>query len=978
MAETKLIEKLIINNPYEEPKAYWKYDREIKEHIMTDGRRPAGYYKATRKNSGFDDPGEFISLEFVDEIREKVNMWRGDNYPGVTSISYELLCHWNEPDVRKDRFFFCQLEAIETLIWLAESEDARHILERIEGDGGSFKRFCSKMATGTGKTVVMAMLIAWQVLNHSVNPDDPRFTGNILIMAPGIIVRNRLAVLVPGHERNYYDEYGIIPDGHFDRLNSSNVMIKTWQEMMPKRKEKYKVVKIGPQSSRAFAVNTIGKLDGTIVVINDEAHHAWRLSDIGNKKTESKAREMATKWIESLDLINNYNGKNSTILNCYDFSATPFKSIGKVIPEDMMFNWIVSDFGLNDSIESGLTKTPRISVRDDSGERDKEMRSKLYHIYSDPEVAANLKTNEKTKTLPDLVKNAYLILNGNWQNKKDQWSKAAKKRGGANIPPVMITVCNKSVTAHRIETYLKEEFDILTKEGHFIRIDTKTLKEAETESKKHRSVDSDDGTSEPDHDEMREMVNSVGKVGMAGEQLWGIVAVQMLSEGWDAHNVTHIMGLRAFSSQLLCEQLVGRGLRRMSYETNPDTGLLKPEYVDIFGIPFTFLPHEADKDDVPDVGRNPALIFPDSTKSQYEMSWPNIVGIRRDITGIIKIDISKLKPLKICSTEVITSVGMAAVIQDKPVSEMTNMELTKVLGNSSNRLQRIIFTAAKGVFDNLGQKWNTGNMQLLAHLVKTVELFIESGKIEFEDLDKDDTDRKKVTLLFNLGNVVEHVSNAIKSENVEYTRAILDDSKETVFTSSLRARYTTRTTERGKKTHMNLTPYQRGLEKFTIAELDRSSNVHAWIKNERIGFKVRYYYDGVYHMYEPDFIIKMANEVNLILETKGLKRDKDEAKWTQMKEWVRAVNSEVRFGKWEFQIAYSEGEVRSLLKKYSHKMEINTTTCPICGKIATGKKDIKAEFGYRRYRGGTYPQSWCNKCRSSSTPISTFKPDLDN
>lgn len=976
MVDSKLIEKLIINRPYEKPSSYWKYNRETREHEKTGGRRPAGYYRATSRNPGFDDPGEFVSLGWIDEIREKVDAWRNEDYPGVTEITYELLNHWNDPSAKRNRFFFCQLEAIETLIWLTESRDASNILGKIRGDGGGFRRFCSKMATGTGKTVVMAMLIAWQVLNHSARPNDVRFANNILIMSPGIIVRNRLSVLIPGYENNYYDEYSIIPEGYFDRLNSSNIMIKTWQEMMPGKKPKYKVIKIGPESSQAFTKDNIGEIGGSLVVINDEAHHAWRLSDIGKIIPGTKEREMATKWIESLDMLNNYDDKNGTILNCYDFSATPFKSTGKIIPEDMMFNWIVSDFGLNDSIESGLTKTPRISVEDNSDTFGPDMKSRLHHIYADPDVTSNLKSNKPEKELPDLVKNAYFLLNQHWLIKKDEWNTASERKNTVSIPPVMITVCNKSKTADRIEKYLKNEFEILSTEGHFLRIDTKTLKQAETAPRIHTldaltNEDSDD--TRPNHIMMREMINTVGKIGRTGEQLWNIVAVQMLSEGWDAHNVTHIMGLRAFSSQLLCEQVVGRGLRRMSYDTDPN-GFLKSEYVDIFGIPFTFLPHEADNEDAPDIGQIPTLIFADPDKSEFEMTWPNVVGIRNGLTSTIKINMAQLKPLEIYSTDVITAVGMAAVIQNKPVSKMTEIDLKDILSHKDNRLQRIIFTTAKGVFDELEQEWDTKNMHLLAQLVKTVELFIESGKIEFADLDKNEELKKKVTLLFNLGKVIRYVSEAVKRENVEYSRVILDEAREMVFTSSIRPRHTTKNTELGGKTHMNLTPYQKGWEAFTIKELDASPNVKAWIKIDQIGFKIKYYYDGGHHMYEPDFMIKMSNGVNVILEVKGQDEMRNKAKWERMNEWVEAVNAEIRFGKWEFKIAFSPEEIRGILKKYgSSKREDNTAVCPICRKNANGKKDIKVKFGYRNCQGTTRPQSWCKNCRSKSTPISTYK-----
>ena len=978
MTNNNLIKKLIINNPYKEPSAHWKYSRLVKKHIKAEERRPAGYYKATSKNPKYDDPGKFVSLDLVNKIRKKVKKWKENNYPNITDMTRELLMHWYDLDVDRNRFFFCQMEAIETIIWATESDDAADILNNIKGDNSPFRRLCSKMATGTGKTVVMSMLITWQVLNHSMNPLDPRFTNNVLIMVPSKTVNRRLGVLQPENIHNYYDEYAIIPQNYFERINNANIVIRTWQGMLSEEKT-YKVEKRGRISDYAFVEKKLGTIDGRIIVINDEAHHAWRLSDIGNSKTKKKEKEMATKWIETLDRINNYNGKNTSILNCYDFSATPFKSTGKNnIPEDMMFNWIISDFSLNDSIESGLVKTPRISVKDDSGKFSADMRSRLYHIYANPEVASNLKTNNIKKELPDLIKMAYFILNQHWLNKKTEWEKISKENNAPSIPPVMITVCNKAITADRIERYLKNEFGILSKNEHFIRIDTKTLKLLETIPNPNKlKNDIEDHDLEIDTEEqIRTVLNSVGKIGMPGEQIWNIVAVQMLSEGWDAHNVTHIMGLRAFSSQLLCEQVVGRGLRRMSYEIDQKTNFLKPEYVDIFGIPFTFLPHEADKEGKPDISIKPIPIFPDPEKNEYELSWPNVIGIRNGITDIIKIDMSKLKQLKIYSTDIITAVGMAAVVENKPVSQMTEIEISDILSNADNRLQRIIFTTAKAIFEELEQEWNVKNMNLLAQLVKIIEIFIESGKIEFADLDESEHLKRKITLLFNLGKVIHYIVDTVKKENVEYSRALLDNSNEIIFTSSIRQRNTVKTVIDGKKTHMNLTPYQYSWEAFTINELDRSSDVLAWIKIDQIGFKIKYYYESKPHLYQPDFIIKLHDGSNIILEIKGKGKNdtQNKAKWKSMEEWINAVNTEERFGKWQFKVLFSRDEIREFLKGLNSKQLNNDIArCPMCKKSSKGENNIERNFGYRNCQGLIKPQSWCRSCRIKSTSISKYK-----
>ena len=191
---------------------------------------------------------------------------------------------------------------------------------------------------------------------------------------------------------------------------------------------------------------------------------------------------------------------------------------------------------------------------------------------------------EATEPLPGLIIQAYYFLGKDWLETYNVWKSVLK------TPPVMITVCNRTETSARIEysfNHGKIRIDELKNPECTLRIDSKLLKEAES-----RDIEESDIKSKKDSPEiLRQKVDTVGKEGELGEKIQNIIAVSMLSEGWDTKTVTHIMGLRAFSSQLLCEQVVGRGLRRTSYDVN-ENGLLSPEYVNIFGIPFTFLPHE--------------------------------------------------------------------------------------------------------------------------------------------------------------------------------------------------------------------------------------------------------------------------------------------------------------------------------------------------------------------------------------------------
>ena len=442
------IDHLIINSPYEEPKQYWSYDRESRTFDRKDGRRPAGYVIASQSSKAFDDPGVFVPIPLVNQIRPRVKAWREAGYPGVTGISKRLLEHWNNPDEREHQFFFCQLEAMETLIWLAEAPASEKVGIDIPSDGGAFTRLCSKMATGSGKTIVMAMLIAWQVINKVTYPQDARYAKHIFVVAPGLTVKSRLQVLEPAGENNFYDEFNVVPSALLDKLRQGKVLVRNWhmlnwesEERIAKRKS---VDKRGAKSDEAYAREVLGELASTrnILVINDEAHHAWRIpAESKIKGVKKEDIEEATKWVGGLDRIH----KAREILNCYDFSATPFAPSGKQSSDEALFDWIVSDFGLNDAIESGLVKTPRVVVRDDGVPDAKTYKSKLYHIYEHVKDDLNRRAEEQVP-LPDLVSVGYYLLGKDWLEAAKAW-----KAQGLRTLPVMITVANRTETAARVK-----------------------------------------------------------------------------------------------------------------------------------------------------------------------------------------------------------------------------------------------------------------------------------------------------------------------------------------------------------------------------------------------------------------------------------------------------------------------------------------------------------------------------------------------
>lgn len=934
MART-IIDRLIINSPYEEPKKHWRYDRETRTFELVEGRRPAGYVVATPGSKSFDDPGIFVEIPLVNQIRPRVKAWREAGYPGITSITRRLLAHWHDPEeFDRRRFFFCQLEAVETLIWLTEAPAAERVGIEIPGDGGDFDRRCCKMATGTGKTIVMAMVIAWHILNKVANPQDARFSKNVLVVAPGLTVKKRLAVLEPAGAGNYYEAFDIVPSTLLDKLRQGRVLVRNWhalawesEEQIKKRKS---VDKRGAKSDEAYTREVLGEMANAhnLLVINDEAHHAWRVNweaegkYLRQRDLKDSAQE-ATVWVGGLDRLHRSRG----ILTCYDFSATPFAPSGKKSSEEALFGWIVSDFGLNDAIESGLVKTPRVVVRDDAVPNAKTYKSRLYHIYNDPEVKDDLNRRANPEELlPDLVLNAYYLLGYDWRETWKAW-----KAADLPTPPVMITVCNRTETAARVKHAFESRripIDELCNSEGILHIDSKVLEEAEAKEEStavvEASDEADDGEEEDvpvecrltkaeQAERLRKIVDTVGQVGQPGEKIQNVISVGMLSEGWDAKTVTHIMGLRAFTSQLLCEQVVGRGLRRTSYEINPQTGLLEPEYVNIFGVPFTFLPHEDSGDGPPPPPTPKTAVEPDPAKAEFEIRWPNVVRIERLLQPTLTLDWSKVQPLELDAAQTPQVAELAPILEGKPdVNQISRIELEKLAREF--RTQRIIFETARNVFDQVRQSWRGSREILLAQLVRIVEQFIRSDRILISPpLFYQDELRRRLIITLNLSRVVQHVCEAVRQENTEKLVPVFDRDHPIRSTGQMRTWYTSKPCERTRKSHINVCVYDSTWEASDAFVLDNSSAVSAWAKNDHLGFEVLYLYRGVVRKYRPDFLVRLANGDMLILETKGQDTELDRVKRRYLDEWVQAVNAHGAFGRWRWKVARYPGEIRDTL-----------------------------------------------------------------
>ena len=926
MADDKSVQHLIINSPYEKPTKHLKYSREERKFSLVEGRRPAGYTIASEHSEKFDDPGFFVELPEVNKVRERVDKWRESGYPGVTKVTKELLEYWKKAD-RDKKLFFCQLEAIETLIWFIEAPDTEKQGVKLEGDGGNIERLCSKMATGTGKTVVMAMLIAWQIINKMTYRQDTRFSKDILVVSPGLTVKNRLQVLNPSasEENNYYVEFDLIPSGMFDKLRGGRVKIINWHllewESEDQVKRKKSVDKRGVKSDEAYAREVLGELKDAknLIVINDEAHHAWRINPEaeGKYKRQRDLKDSAyesTVWVGGLDKIN----KVRNIMRCFDFTATPFFPSGKKASEESLFGWIVSDFGLNEAIESGLVKTPRVVVRDDGTPDAKTMRSKFYHIYADAEVKSDInRAVGKEVALPDLVTKAYYFLGLDWAETLKLWEKS-----NSETPPVMISVCNRTETAARVKFTLdkgKIRIKELQNPEATLQIDTKVLNEAESGL--------NGGSKKTVAEELREKVDTVGQKGEPGEGIQNVISVGMLSEGWDAKTVTHIMGLRAFTSQLLCEQVVGRGLRRTSYDVNPETGLFEPEYVNVFGVPFTFLPHEGEgigpEGGVPPPPPTPKTrVHVDDEKKEFEITWPNVLRINHTYTPKLRIDLSKVQELQLNPEDTPLKAELAQIIEGKPditkklkVIDLSNDQIETLL--TSLRKQRLIFETARDVFDQVQPSWPGSKEYLIAQLIKIVESFLDSDKLVIQSESYRDDLKKRLLILLNLNKIVQHLFSAIRAENTEKLVPIFDKEMPIKSTGKMVTWYTSKPCELTDRSHISHVVYDSSWEASESYELEHNEAVDSWAKNDHLGFVISYLYKGVVSSYYPDFLIRLKSGKMLVLEVKGVDDEKNRTKRAALREWIDAVNSDSRFGRWESDVSFRPSDIKDILKRHS-------------------------------------------------------------
>jgi type III restriction enzyme len=1032
----------ILCNPYEEPQNHWLYDRDTGVAKQAGTRRPAGYYFKTERvgssQQGLFADEQFDDLPLVNALREDVRRWRESNYRGVSNVTRDLLRHWARED-RSRRLFFCQREAVETLIYLAEIRFAGKtaslrfapavtdgdLAALLRGERPSFKstgssgsrdwyprlvdqpvdaamlglrRLGCKMATGSGKTVVMSMIIAWSFCNRALNPASSQFPSAVLICCPNLTVKERLQVLRPENPQNYYAEFDIVPVKHRDLMSRGKVLIENWHSLAPaspheESGQSHRVVNKGDEDAAAFAERVLRELDGVtrlpIMVLNDEGHHCWRPragdEEDGGGSVDDDEAEEAKVWLGGLDRINNCGalGKGvSCIAMCVDLSATPFYLHGSGHPEGSPFPWLISDFGLVDAIESGIVKIPRLPVSDTTGRPDPKY-FRLWHTITgqlQPGEWNPGKRKPKAEVVYREAEAALKQLAGQWKEKFDYVREASP--GQDKAPPVLIVVCDNTdiadvfyrrisgestealVTASEVEDVLGEDDageaaptkkkgtkakpqvvygrgevfpDLLSNTAerqYTVRIDSKLLAEAESVVP---------GKSKSDAAEaLRKVIATVGRAGEPGEHVRCVVSVSMLTEGWDANNVTHILGVRAFGSQLLCEQVVGRGLRRMDYTPDPATGMLTEEYVDVYGIPFSVIPYKgraADSAAPEDKPKNhvKALEEREPLRIDFPVVEGYVFALRKNL---VRCDISKMEPLSLVpnreptETVVAMKVGyvegpISAAVMPFPTEKQTRAEFYE-----SNHIGTITFEIARRIIDRLLTASGADGSDKRARVLRLQsrhQLFPQVLKIVTEFIDRKVDLRgcaaEEIGLEQYAGQIVERLADGIEPDDAAGEAPllpVLNRNKPTGSTADVNFK-TVRAVHATQASHVNQvvldTASWESTAAFHLEELARDGTIQCYARNEGMAFAIPYEHLGVNHAYEPDFIVRLRDGRSLVLEIKGFEDNQTRAKHEAAHKWVRAVNAWGRLGQWAFHVnkepATLRKEIESLVRNGS-------------------------------------------------------------
>ncbi len=1052
MSFSNFFEQPILNSPYAFPGRHWELDPDGQPtNNILDSRRSSAFVtpvpKPKKRRRGDaakqsdlllqDEEGistadqQYQTHTTINEIRGYVKQWRELPNPDqwqVTPETARLLQHWRSYPFQSTRPFFCQVEAIETAIWLTEvapryGERGPKLLRALqtvntEANPELF-RLALKLATGAGKTTVIAMLIAWQTINAVRRPASKTFTCGFLVCAPGITIRDRLRVVLPSDPDNYYEHRELVPADLLGEIKRAKIVITNYHAF--KRRERLEVSKVGRSllKGRGPELETL-ETEGqmlqrimpdlmglkNVLVINDEAHHCYRHKvtpegveededvAIEEKEEAAKNSEAARLWISGVEAVK----RKLDVRTVFDLSATPFFLRGSGYAEGTLFPWTVCDFSLMDAIECGIVKLPRVPVADNVPGADMPIYRNLWeHIGQRmPRKGRGKAGTLDPLNLPVQLQTALDALYGHYKKTYDLWN--AEK---ITVPPVFIVVCNNTSTSKLVHDYIAgfyrpgadgktpihhagrlELFRNYDESGHrfprarTLLIDSEQLESGEALDKDFREMAADEierfrremierGEVEKarkitDQDLLREVMNTVGKAGKLGEQVRCVVSVSMLTEGWDANTVTHILGVRAFGTQLLCEQVVGRGLRRQSYDLD-ENGRLSVEYADILGIPFDFTAKPVVAPPKPP--RPVTHVFavrPD--RDALAIRFPRVEGYRVELpeSGLsakFKADSALRLTPKLVGPSIVRNEGI--------VGEGVTLTLEYLNGV---RPATIVFHLARHLlFTKYRDPGEEPRLHLFGQLKRIVRQWMDEGCLTCAG----GTYPAQVLYREIADLACERIKSAItetmKGEN--QIQVILDaynpegSTAHVNFTTSKRTCWKTDP----RKCHLNWVVCDSDWEAEFCRVAEAHPQVRAYVKNQGLGFEVPYLMGSTPHKYLPDFIVQVDDSLsppsgdlsrlgsgernspeakalagpserarashwagvrgqpdflNLIVEIKGFRGEDAKEKANTMKSyWIPGVNHLGKFGRWvfvEFRSVFDiDSDFDKLIKSYA-------------------------------------------------------------
>jgi type III restriction enzyme len=1021
----------ILNSPFAQPAEYWNL-REGEPPERLPGRRPAGYWYRDPRASVQGPAGSrgvWREMPLVNTIRARLAEWRAADRPGISRVTAELLAWWSR-DGRNPRLFYAQNEAVETIIFLTEARadfltgltiprDDPGEERRAQGYPG-FERRCCKMATGTGKSTVAAMLAAWSILNKQADRGDARFSDTVLIVCPNVTIRRRLGELDPQTgDASLYRTRDLVPPAMMADLARGRVLIKNWHEFEPGTPEGgggARVVRAGkpevrnetiviadrmtsargsryytPQAyAAAKAAGTIRvrseetdaagnvrkaevtvtryiESDGALVdrvlkeaggrqnilVINDEAHHAYRIppkiddvdddqleDDEEDAEEEEASRKEATVWIDGLDKIASRRGINL----CIDLSATPYYLGRMGGATNTVFPWVVSDFGLTDSIESGLVKVPQLVARDGTG----AVMPAYFNIWAWilPKLTAAERGAKRGSPRPDAIlkwaHSPIQIIGGLWNDKRLEWEKDDDPR-----PPVFILVCKNKRIARTFYEWIGENKQppnipplnipaLHNTPGRVVtvRVDTGVVHETDTGNAK-----SDDNTW------MRLILDTVGKTHWPtdpqgrpiypegfeelarkldhplhppGRDIRCIVSVGMLTEGWDCNTVTHVVGLRPFQSQLLCEQVVGRALRRRFYNPDPNNDdRFDEELAQIFGVPFEVVPFKA-------TGATPKPRPPQRRihaipqKSQFALTVPRVLGYSIGVRNRVAVpDWPAVARVVLDPSAIPAHSELAAMLNQGRPSALSPGGLVRAdltAFHRDHRVQQLCFQMAADLTRHYVGK---ETCEAPPHVLFPQVLGIVQRYIAEKVDPLPPAQRIDAFLSPYYGWIVERLLEAIRPDTeAGEAPEVPDLDRDRPCATADISHFTGKQVREAMRSHVNLVIVDSVWEARAAELMDSHPAIDTYIKNDGLNFTIPYLHNGKPSEYLPDFVIRLNGEANrfLIAEVKG-------ADWGHLAEvkaqaahrWCAAVNATGEFGQWDYTLAFAVRDLAAYL-----------------------------------------------------------------